>query len=339
MNYAVISQSIDIDQFESALGIIVVTRNGKEDIARCPLSTHSGTDRNPSFSINRSKKLFNCFACGRGGTLIDLVSDIKNCSFEEAIAFCRTYSLSIQTNSGPALIERIENLLNSQKIKNEEHSIPVFSKNLIKPWIDSVKKTNFFLNRGISTETISLLLLGYDSQHQRGSYTGPAVIIPHIFEKKLVGYQERWIDAPSNIPKYTNTKDFPKKSTLYNYDNIEDGHDIIVVESAMTAAYLMTLGYSAIATFGASVQQEQIRLIKNLCSVGNRVILSFDNDEAGRNATKRVINQLKNTIPLFVVDPPERDKGDLNDLTLDEVSSRISQASPWWATKGKRDGI
>jgi len=339
MNYAVISKSIDIDQLESALGIDVITRNGEEDIARCPLSTHSGADRNPSFSINRNKKLFNCFSCGRGGNLIGLVSDVKSCSFEDAIAFCRTYSLSLQTNSGSALTERIENLLNSQKMETEEPAMPVFSKNLIKPWSDNVEETDFFLNRGISLDTSSLLLLGYDSKHQRGSYVGPAVIIPHIFRKKLVGYQERWIDAPSNIPKYTNTKDFPKKSTLYNYDNVEDSHDIIVVESAMTVAYLATLGYSAVATFGASVQQEQIRLIKNLCSVGSKIILSFDNDEAGRGATKRVVNQLKNTVPLFVVDPPEQSKGDLNDLTPDDVAARINQASPWWATKGKIDGI
>jgi len=339
MNYAVMSQSIDIDQLESALGIDVVTRNGEEDIARCPLSTHSGNDRNPSFSINRNKKLFNCFACGRGGTLINLVSDVKSCSFEDAVAFCRTYSLSLQTNSGSALAERIEKLINSQKMEIKEPAIPVFSKNLINPWVENLEETDFFLNRGISLEVSSLLLLGYDSQHQRGSYVGPAVIIPHIFRKKLVGYQERWINAPSNIPKYTNTKDFPKKSTLYNYDNVEDDHDIVVVESAITVAYLATLGYSAIATFGASVQQEQIRLIKNICSVGNKIILSFDNDEAGRNATKKVVNQLKNTVPLFVVDPPDQDKGDLNDLTPDEVSYRINQASPWWATKGNRDGI
>lgn len=269
-----------------------------------------------------------------------LVEDIKMCSKEDAYAFCRLHTSGLQTGSGDALISRLESLLNAES-KEKSNVLPFYKSAVLDSWADSASDTNFFYSRGINSDVISLLRLGYDPKHQRGSYVGEAAIIPHFWQRRLVGYQERWIgDRPSNIPKYTNTKDFPKGTTLYNYDNIKSGDDIVVVESAMTVAYLMSMGVPAIATFGASVQPEQIRHIKNLCSVGSRVLLSFDNDAAGSKATGKVVSQLKNTVPLFIVPPPDQEKGDLNDLTPDEVSYKLSQARPWWTLpKERQDGI
>lgn len=336
MNWNAIKDSIDVSELEAALNIDVISTSGSEDVARCPLPSHSGMDRNPSFSINREKKLFNCFTCGKGGTLLMLVEDIKMCSKEDAYAFCRLYTSGLQTGSGDALISRLESLLHGDS-KKSESILPFYRSAILEPWINDVPNTDFFHSRGIEPDAISLLKLGYDSKHTRGSYVGEAAIIPHFWQGRLVGYQERWIgNRPANIPKYTNTKDFPKGTTLYNYDNIKSGDDIVVVESAMTVAYLLSMGVPAIATFGASVQAEQIRHIKNLCSVGSRVLLSFDNDAAGFKATDKVVSQLKNTVPLFIIPPPDQEKGDLNDLTPDEVSCKLDQARPWWTLPKER---
>lgn len=332
MTWAAIKDAIDVEELERALDIVVVSQNGDEDMARCPLSTHAGIDRNPSFSINRKKKLFNCFACGRGGTLISLVEDIKKCSYDEAYSFCRLYCVSIQSNSNKDLLFKLQSIMHEHREEDAE-VLPIFRESILNGWTQDVDNTDFFIKRGISPEVITLLKLGYDAEHGRGNYIGPAAIIPHFWENRLVGYQERWLgNYPEGIPKYTNSKDFPKKNTIYNYHNVSSG-DIIVVESAMTVAYLMSLGHNAIATFGASVQPEQIRLIKNLCSVGSRVFLSYDNDVAGQMATSRIVKQLKNTVPLFIIEPPNESKGDLNDLTPAEVSARIESATPWWSAK------
>jgi DNA primase len=328
-NWRSLADLIDVEEFEEALGIVVVTHNGIEDIARCPLPSHAGEDKNPSFSINKDKKLFNCFACGVGGTLLTLVMQVKNCSYEDAYNFCRKCA-NVQSENKVDLLSKLDRILQGSRAKQFESVMPIYNESILDKWNESC---SFYEDRGINEETISLLKLKYNPEHVRGGHIGPAAIIPHFWKKRLVGYQERWLgDRPKNVPKYTNSKDFPKKDTLYNYDNITLG-DVIVVESAMTVAYLVSNGYQAVATFGASVQDEQIRLIKNLCSVGCRVFVSFDNDHAGKSATNRIVQQLKSTVPLFVVASDGKEKGDLNDLTPDEVASRIETALPWWATQ------
>lgn len=336
-NWKALKGSIDVERLEEGLGISVASRNGHEDICHCPLPSHVGEDKNPSFSINREKKLFNCFTCGVGGTLITLVMEIKKCSYEDAYNYCRTYS-NLQSGSGQELLEKLQKIINassSDKIVYSR-SLPVFKKDILNRWEE---KTDYYSSRGISDETVELLQLKYDPEHSRGTYTGPAAIIPHFWNGQLVGYQERWLgeNTPKNLPKYTNTKDFPKSETLYNYDSIKNdkdvGGNIIVVESVLTVAYLVSNGYKAIATFGASVSKDQIYFIKNLCAVGYKVYISFDNDAAGDAATDRVVKQLRHSIPLFIVPKPDKEKGDLNDLTPEDIAARISSARPWWASK------
>lgn len=60
---------------------VELKRRGKEYIGKCPF--HS--DRRPSFSVNPQKGLWHCFACQIGGSVIDFVMKLKNCTFSEAV--------------------------------------------------------------------------------------------------------------------------------------------------------------------------------------------------------------------------------------------------------------
>ncbi|POR54088.1 CHC2 zinc finger domain-containing protein [Bosea psychrotolerans] len=54
---------------------------------RCLLPGHD--DKNPSFSIRRLNNSFRCFACGRHGSVIDLVIEMEGVSFNEACSRLR----------------------------------------------------------------------------------------------------------------------------------------------------------------------------------------------------------------------------------------------------------
>src|ERR1051325_3479425 len=57
-------------------------RSGKDQWrGRCPL--HGGEGRD-AFHVNTAKQLFHCFACGAGGTVLDLVAAIEQCGVREA---------------------------------------------------------------------------------------------------------------------------------------------------------------------------------------------------------------------------------------------------------------
>lgn len=321
-------KSIDIDQIEDALDIEVVKTMGSEDIARCPLPSHGGFDNNPSFSINREKLVYYCFACGVGGNILDLIARILDVDYDEAYKFCRTYSSS-DTATFDSFGDRLENIFASKQDKSSYSPLPRFSFGVIEQWEKA--PTDYFEKRGINCYGREEFRLGFDPNHSRGDYVGPAAIVPHIFEGGLVGYQERWIDEdrPKTIPKYTNTKGFPKRETLFGYDLAvrNNSEPVVVVESALTAVYVHQLGFPSVATFGVSVTDEQIKLLQSF-SWG--VILAFDNDAAGHNAADVVSERLHKTIPVHVLSVPGEDKTDLNDLPTIKVVELVKSAEPWF---------
>lgn len=319
-----LKETMDVDVFEDALNIDVVRTVGDEDMCRCPLPSHNGYDANPSFMFNRAQLVYNCFACGIGGTVIDLVARILDVDYEQAYAFCNDYS----TQSGVGNFEKkIETIFKDERTSGAKKVLPLFNVVILEDWVNN--ETDYYANRNIHADTKMRFALGFDPAHTRGDYTGPAAIIPHFFDKKLVGYQERWVDEsrPSKIPKYTNTSGFPKKETLFAYDEVTDRSPVVVVESALTAVYLTQLGFSSVATFGAQVTDDQIKLLQNF-SWG--VILAFDNDDAGNAACDRVVQRLHKTIPTHVIEQYGDSKQDLNDLSPSKAMEVIEQAKPWF---------
>jgi len=326
----ILKGSMDLDLLESSLDIEVVRQMGSEDVCRCPLPSHNGVDSNPSFMINRDRLVYNCFACGVGGTIIDLVARVMNVDYDEAYRFCRSYGESSLGNDDPqSFSKRLNAIFSEQSAKSDFVPFPRFSTNVIDQWLH--EPCDYFASRGITEESRELYSLGFDPAHRRGSYTGPAVVIPHFFDGALVGYQERWLDPerPKDIPKYTNSRNFPKGETLFGFD-IAIGNNsspVVVVESAFTAIYVNQVGLPAVATFGAQVTDYQIHLLKSF-SWG--ATLSFDNDSAGQGACSLVAERLRKTIPIHIVDPPEGDKADLNDLSEEGVLESIRSAKPWF---------
>lgn len=58
----------------------------------CPF--HS--EKTPSFVVSDSKEIYKCFGCGKSGTKITFLMEIKNCSYNEAINyFSETYGIAI----------------------------------------------------------------------------------------------------------------------------------------------------------------------------------------------------------------------------------------------------
>lgn len=86
-NYRTDSGSIDVARIRSDFPVSEIAgrltklvRCGSELKGLCPLHE----ERSPSFFVNDAKGVYNCFGCGRGGDVIDLVRRVGNSSFIEA---------------------------------------------------------------------------------------------------------------------------------------------------------------------------------------------------------------------------------------------------------------
>jgi DNA primase len=184
-----------------------------------------------------------------------------------------------------------------------------------------------------SQDTIEAFGICYDQERFRImgdiTHTGPALIIPHYFEGKLVGFQERWLgELPPKFPKYTNSRDFPKELTLFNWDHVKGARQVIVVESVMTTVRLYELGMASVCTFGGSINPRQIQLLGTF----DLVAIARDNDSTGARYQSRLGRALEPLTRVEVFPPPPLEKGDLADLSDEEIFDLVALSRPFATT-------
>ncbi len=296
----------------------------------CPLPGHGGSDANPSFSINRDKKVWNCFKCQEGGSLPTLVMILLDMDYPEAIKFILPFAPGALTGDGEEDDEfatNLQEILFWDEVAPDELEFPKFHPRVLEPWqtypIPEAEEW------GLSEATQRFFQLGIDREHYRrlkngDEYVGRALIIPHFFEGSLVGYQSRWLDEdrPKKVPRYTNTRNFPKSETLFGYDQARESADsfIYIFEGSKSVTQMKELGYSAVATFGSEVSDLQLELLMDF----DYLVTAFDNDSEGLKATHRVVNELKDTVAVYVCEMeglPE--KGNVADLEPRDAHAHI----------------
>lgn len=283
--YGDFSHRIDVDSFEEAIEFAGEDDGKGNDVGHCPdpWGLHKHGDSTGKFAIHRDKRVFNCWVCG-GGTLLSLAMAIKDFSEEDATEWIVQFA-------GEQTDERFEDEI-SELLRDEIQREPVtpwFNKRVLDnfvPHADEDAFWDFLKERGIDGGVAANHMVGYNESevkiNKKGErYEGPGIIFPHFWGDRVVGWQTRWLDddRPKWVSKYNNTRDFPKKHTLYDLERWYWSEDpIVVVESVPTALYLQSLGFASMATFGGSVTPQQLRLMR-ACQQG--LILAPDNDSPG----------------------------------------------------------
>jgi len=321
-DYSKIAKTLDVDEFEAAIGFEPMDTNSKgEDHGHCPdpWGLHKNGDRTGKFAINRDKKVFNCFVCG-GGTLLSLTMAIYDFDENQATEWLRQFSSkSNQTDEG--FMSEIVRMLSDAPIE-EVATLPWFNQNVLLQWDD--EDSNWFSERGITEKVRERYKVGVNPKTIRtngsDSFESTSIVLPHFWKGKLVGWQNRWMgERPKWVPKYTNTNDFPKRTTLFGWDNVLDSDKpIVIVESVPTVLYLASIGIPAVATFGATVSKEQMKILRS-CQQG--VVLAQDNDEAGIKWRNDLISYLERYIPVMEMEVVwEDDVGETRMVENSEVT-------------------
>jgi DNA primase len=131
----------------------------------------------------------------------------------------------------------------------------------------------------------------------------------------VIGFTSRVMD--DSTPKYLNTPEtaiFKKRSILYglNYAKNTKRPNFILVEGNIDVITLHQAGFdNTVATMGTALTEEHIRLLSKYTK---ELVLCYDNDSAGMDATQRAIALLKNSdIAVKVLQLPRRrtDSGEL----------------------------
>lgn len=165
-----------------------------------------------------------------------------------------------------------------------------------------------YLNkRGINDDIINAYKLGY------GTFYGKNFITIPVWDEDGYHFFKLRQDPQDGNDKIT----YPsgKQSQLYGM-YAPEGEDLILCEGELDALALITQGYFALtSTHGAGTFKEE--WVDNDIQNAGRVFVCFDNDEAGRNGSNKVLKILDdNRIdPLYRVTLPEEvgDGGDITD--------------------------
>ena len=306
---------IDWEKLYDELGWEPIYTRGDEDKGYCLMpQNHTHGDSTGKLAINRAKGLYNCWVCG-GGTVVQLVSAVRSLSAQDSLKYLSQFVDSSTKESTDEFTTRVARLLAKETESPRRVSPPVFNPNVLKDW---QTPHEWFDSRHIRDGVRQSFQAGFDPVARRyspehGTYEGPGIILPHFWGGSLVGWQTRWLDGkPKWLPKYTNTTDFPRETTLWGYDSAATSeHAPIVVESVPTALYLISEGHPAIATFGAQITEAQLRHLRQF---QQGVILAPDNDSAGRKWLDTTTKYLERFIPVNSVGPVEGEGADLGDL-------------------------
>lgn len=340
--YSEFVNRISLDQLYNEIGFEVIDSKGDEDHGHCfdIWNLHKNGDTTGKLYINREKKVYNCWVCG-GGSLLSLVRDLYNYDLEAAVDYLAKFVDGEATDD--QFMDEFERLLTP--LTSEPELIPYYNPRVLDEWSDPNDWTgilnNFLIQKNIlHYGTLDDYRVGFNKyakkypprNKQTGEllgdiFIGPAVVFPHFWQSRLVGWQYRWLvdDRPKWCAKYSNTPDFPKMETLYGYDMVKRrSHPIVVTESVTTVLKLARLNIPAVATFGASVTDKQKKLLRTF---QQGVIIAPDNDKPGIKMLLDLVDYLEGFIPISYIEPAGNPGDNIGDHHLDRyIENTIHEA-------------
>ncbi len=318
-----------VEQVKSQIDIVRVVGDyvrlkrqgaGERYVGLCPFHT----EKTPSFSVHAGHGFYKCFGCGAGGDAIKFVMEMEGYTFLEAVkalAERNGIPLPRSTSYSDEDARRRTDLYRLNEMAQD-----LFSRNL---WADAGEIARAYLSRrGIPEAQARDFGLGYASpggselvrlfDRQRidpalletsglvkrrtsgdgfyDTFRGRLTFPIYNESGKLVAFGARVLD-PEEQPKYLNspeTEIYKKRTVLYQFHRAKESMRktgrAVLVEGYMDVLGAWAAGvHEAVASCGTSLSPEHVRNIRRHTDV---VVVNFDPDRAGENATERSIQVL-----------------------------------------------
>lgn len=282
------------------LGMQVANVGTKEIAAHCPFHK----DSHPSFSINAETGLWICYQCSSSGTLSMLITQVGN---------------------GANPVEVLRKLRHDRTRKKKEPEPE--PEPAVDPFVLFAKYESFgrpplwaIDDKKITEEASARYGLRWDH----------GWIIPIWSAEEmpdLLGWQFKRMEYVSNYPKAVK-----KSTTLFGYRELTST-TVVVVESPLDVVRLAAVGVAAVAPYGAYVSNKQLQL---LIGCADRIILAFDNDDAGREQQDKIYPKLARKMPTTKAIFPHKDPGDLSDEEVREAFD-VQRDTPSVPRRGRAD--
>ncbi|HEY9597643.1 MAG TPA: DNA primase, partial [Cyanophyceae cyanobacterium] len=306
---------------------VVLRKRGKDYVGLCPFHD----EKTPSFSVSPSKQMYHCFGCSAGGNAITFLRELGKRSFTDVVLdLARRYQVPVQTLE-PERHQELQRQLSLREQLHEILALAAaFYQHALRQPQGQQALTYLQTTRRFSEETIQQFQLGYAPIGWATIYrylveqkSKPVQLVEQagliLPRKEGNGYYDRFRDRlmipirdtqgrvigfggrslGDEQPKYLNSPEtelFNKSKILFALDKARDTIQkqdrAVVVEGYFDAIALHAAGIkNVVASMGTAFSLDQVRQLLRYTE-SKQIILNFDADAAGTNASVRAIGEI-----------------------------------------------
>jgi DNA primase len=302
---------------------VPLKRAGANFVALCPFHK----EKTPSFNVNPNRQIFHCFGCHKGGDVFEFVKEYENIDFPEAmrrLADRAKIPLEYEKNPG----EQQSRHLKERLLQVHDQIAQRWQSALANEACGQIAR-DYLGRRGVSDEAVKLFRLGYapelwddtvnwakskghelalveqaglilrkqdgDSYYDR--FRG-RLMFPICDEQgRVIGFSGRILTGDEKTAKYVNSPETPiftKSKVFFGLDKskraVLEAGSVIVCEGQLDLIACFMAGVqNVVAPQGTAFTADHARILKRYAE---EVVLCFDSDEAGQNATVRALDHL-----------------------------------------------
>lgn len=299
---------------ELAVRYTEVRRRGRLHVCRCLCGQNS--DRNPSFTLYDDDNHFHCFACGRHGSVFDLVMLTEGIDFKAALERLRSSVLPGHDDGRPRRVNYPEPPSRSNDITDEARAVLEAATAHYQAVLQrrSIAQT-YLRKRGLNDDTMAKLRIGYAGGDlgralfeygvdlslaaqiglltPRGELMRGRIVFPVMdAQGRPVWMIGRALDGATQ-PKYLGLPDDAVHKLPLVLGTPKRG--VIWVEGAFDIAALVQWGldvdYLLIALLGTAHLQTMAMLRDRVAATSH--IIALDQDDAGEWAAQAMMVQMR----------------------------------------------
>ena len=277
-------------------------------------------EKTPSFTVSPVKNIFKDFSTQIGGNVISFYMKINDIGFVQAVEeLSQKYNIPLKKNGKSQIVSQ---KISEKQAENKEYfeimnEAQTFFENNVEKYEEALE---YMKNRDFSLEDMKKFKIGFVSSTRDGlfqylieknfsenkimklglakrnengeiydSFRNRIIFPIYNIEGKIVAFGGRIIEKNSNLPKYLNSPDSPifKKGRelfgiKYQGGNVKKKGFAILMEGYLDVLTAQKNGFeNAVASLGTAFTEEQAQLLKKYT---DKILIAYDNDEAGRNA-------------------------------------------------------
>lgn len=315
-----------VDLVEVVSEHVSLRRQGARYVGLCPFHD----ERTPSFSVSPDRQLYYCFGCGAGGDAFSFVMKIEGFDFPEAVrALAARAGLEVPAETDPAAARRQRErarLLEVMDLAARYFQVALWETK------GGGRARSYLESRGISEELARTFGLGYampgwdglirgllgkgvtkEEMERAGLVSRSERSGGRVYDRfrdrlmfpiwdpggRVVAFGGRTLDA-DGLPKYVNSPEtalFRKGTLWYGLHLARAGVRreglAVVVEGYMDVIACRGHGFeNAVASMGTALSRDQAWALARLAE---RVVIAYDADTAGAEATLRGLDMFHET--------------------------------------------